>query len=240
MKKILSTLILGLAWAAASSAEEFAGLRKTLSERMPEVTLGEIRKLPTLELYEVQANGMSVFYTDARGELAFIGELIETKTRNNLTQARKQELMKADFATLPMDKAIVNVKGDGSRKLAVFSDPDCPYCRQLEQELAGLSNVTIYTFLFPLAQLHPDAARKARLVWCAPDRAKAWEALMLKGTEPPAAGTDCEAPLGAIAEVAKNLWIQGTPGMIFPSGRLVPGVLPKAEIESLLAGTPKS
>ena len=149
-------------------------------------------------------------------------------------------MLKTDFSALPFDKAIVKVKGDGSRKLAVFSDPDCPYCKQLEQELAGVTNVTVYTFLFPLAELHPDASRKARLIWCAPDKIKAWDELMLDGKEPPAAAPDCEAPLGGIADVARKLWINGTPGMVTESGRIVPGVLPRTQIESLLQGAPHS
>ena len=132
------------------------------------------------------------------------------------------------------------MKGSGVRRLAVFSDPDCPYCKELERELKDVTDVTIYTFLYPLAQLHPDATRKARLIWCAADRATAWDHLMLEGREPPAAGNDCEAPIGAVADVARKLWILGTPGMVFSSGKLVPGVLPRAQIETLLNAAGKS
>lgn len=223
-----------------ATAGEFDPLRGTLAEKMPQVTIGDIRKLPYADLYEVQGNGVNVFYTDAEGKVAFFGNLVDLQTQVNLSEQRKQELMVVDFSALPLDKAVVTVKGNGGRKLAVFSDPDCPYCKQLEQELRDVTDVTIYTFLYPLADLHPDAPRKARLVWCASDRAKAWEELMLNGKEPAAASPECEAPLGAVADVAKKMWILGTPGMVFDSGKLVPGAIPRAQIEELLSTDRKS
>jgi thiol:disulfide interchange protein DsbC len=217
-----------------AGAGEFPDLRRTLSEKLPQVKIGEIRKLPQADLYEVQANDVDLFYTDAKGEVGLFGNLVNLADNANLSEQRKQEWMTVDFATLPLSKAVVTVKGSGARKLAVFSDPDCPYCQRLERELAGMTDVTIYTFLYPIANLHPDAPRKSRLVWCADDRAKAWEDLMLQGREPGAAGPDCEAPLGAVADTAKKIWINGTPGIVFESGKLVPGAIPREQIESLL------
>lgn len=240
MKNFLFLSAIYLFASQSAAAGEFEELRRTLTERMPQVTIGEIRKLPYADLYEVQGNGMNVFYTDAKGEIGLFGTLTDLQTRANLSEQRKQELMVVDFSALPLDKAIVTVKGSGARRLAVFSDPDCPYCKQLEQELKDVTDVTIYTFLYPLADLHPDAPRKARLVWCAADRAKAWEHLMLLGKEPAAAGAECEAPIGAVADVAKKYWILGTPGMVFSSGKLVPGSIPKAQIEALLSPDEKS
>ncbi len=234
MKKFLLLSAIYLFAPQVARAEDFEELRRNLSEKMPQVTIGEIRKLPYADLYEVQGNGVNVFYTDAKGEVALFGTLTDLKTRANLSEQRKQELMVVDFSALPLDKAIVTVKGSGARKLAVFSDPDCPYCKQLEQELKDVTDVTIYTFLYPLADLHPDAPRKARLVWCAADRSQAWEQLMLQGKEPAAASSDCEAPIGAVADVAKKFWILGTPGIVFSSGKLVPGGIPRAQIETLL------
>jgi len=133
-----------------------------------------------------------------------------------------------------IDRAIVTVKGSGARKLAVFSDPDCPYCKQLERELDGISDVTIYTFLYPIVSLHPDAARKARLVWCASDRARAWSELMLRGREPENAAS-CPSPLADNLVLGGKLSIDGTPGIVFPSGRLVPGVIARDLIERYLS-----
>ncbi|MBC8007792.1 MAG: DsbC family protein [Prolixibacteraceae bacterium] len=240
MKNVLLLSAIYLFAPQLAAAEDYEELRRNLTEKMPQVTIGEIRKLPYADLYEIQGNGVNIFYTDAKGEVALFGNLMELQTRANLSEQRKQELMVVDFSQLPLDKAIVKVKGSGARKLAVFSDPDCPYCKQLEQELKDVTDVTIYTFLYPLADLHPDAPRKARLIWCASDRAQAWEQFMFEGREPAAAGSDCEAPIGAVADIAKKFWITGTPGMVFVSGKLVPGVIPRAQIETLLNPDGKS
>jgi thiol:disulfide interchange protein DsbC len=133
-----------------------------------------------------------------------------------------------------MDKAIVKVKGDGSRKIAIFTDPDCPYCKRLEHELAKVSNVTVYVFLLPLPQLHPDAPRKARAVWCSADPAKAWDALMLEGQEPAAPGPECKDPIAEVAKVADAIGIRGTPGVAFANGKLVPGAIGAEQIEQYL------
>lgn len=224
---------LGLLCAPALADAQIDALRKTLEARMPGVKIGAIARTPW-GLYEVVGNGYNVFYTDASGEVGFFGPVMNLATRENLTERRQQELSKVDFARLPLEKAIRKVKGDGSRKLVLFSDPDCPYCRQLEKELIAVDNVTIYTFLLPIRELHPDAPRKSRLVWCAPDRARAWDELMLMGRLPEKPDETCATPLADIDALARELHIDGTPGMIFENGRLVPGVLPAQQIEALM------
>jgi thiol:disulfide interchange protein DsbC len=214
-------------------ADETA-IRKSLMASMPDLKIESVRKLDRVDLYEVVANGRSVFYTDPLGETAIVGKMVDVRTRENLTQQRITELSRVDFSVLPLERAIVTVKGGGTRKLAVFADPDCPYCKQLERELDGVDDVTIYTFLFPLTSLHPDAARKARLIWCAPDRARAWSELMLRGREPDNGG-DCASPIAQNLELGEKLSIEGTPGIVFPSGRLVPGVIGRDQIERYLA-----
>lgn len=236
LKHSLITLSLLSAFSSAHSAD-VEKMRKQLTERMPGMQIGTITKAPHAGLYEVVANGFNVFYTDENANIAIIGRMIDLKTKKDLVEARTQALQHVNFASLPLDKAIVKVKGDGSRKLAVFSDPDCPFCLELEQELAKVDNVTIYTFLYPLAEIHPDAERKAKLVWCAKDRAKAWDELMLQGKEPDAAEGTCEAPLQAIQDFAKKVWITGTPGMVFANGKLVPGTLKSVQIEQQLTAS---
>lgn len=208
-------------------------IRANLEKRMAGAQIGAITKSPIAEMYEVVINGINIMYTDANADYGFFGNLVNLKTKQSLTQKRAEELAFVDFGAIPLDKAIVKVKGDGSRKIAVFSDPDCPYCKQLERELALLDNVTIYTLLYPLEQIHPDARRKAEAVWCATDRAKAWDNLMLLGKEPEP-GTKCDTPITDIAEVAQKLYINGTPGMVFENGKLVPGVLTAPDIEDAL------
>jgi thiol:disulfide interchange protein DsbC len=229
---LATTLMLAAAGALGGEVED--QLRATLAQRLPGITIESITKLPQLDLYEVVSTGKRIFYTDAKGEFGLVGNLIDLKTRANLTQQRQDELNVVDFAQLPLDKAIVKVKGDGSRKLAVFTDPDCPFCKRLEHELAKVSDVTVYVFLFPLPKLHPDAPRKARAVWCAADPAKAWDALMLEGKEPAAPGPECKDPLAEVAKVADAIGIQGTPGLAFPNGKLVPGAIGAEQIEQYL------
>lgn len=221
------------AWPFESIAAEYAELRKILMQRMPGVRIGEIRTTPVDGLVEVVANGLNVFYSSASGDHVIIGEMIESASKRNLGRERAEALHTIDFASLPLDKAIVKVKGSGARKLALFSDPDCPFCKQLERELSAITDVTIYTFLLPIPSLHPDARRKAEQVWCAPDRARAWDDLMLSGREP-AAGTSCDTPLSEIAQLADRLNIAGTPGIVFGNGRLVPGAISRLEIEKHL------
>lgn len=223
-----------LCCAASAAFADEAAIRKALTASMPDLKIESVRKLPKLELFEVVVNGRNIIYSDARGETAFVGKMMDVRTQENLTEKRIEDLLRVNFSQLPLDKAIVEVKGSGARKVAVFSDPDCPYCKQLEKELAGITDVTVYTFLYPLVSIHPDAARKARLVWCAPDRAKAWGDLMLKGLEP---GNDasCASPINENIALAGKLSIEGTPGIVFASGRLVPGMIQRAAIEKYLS-----
>lgn len=221
------------AFAAPLHAEETAALRETLQAAMPDVRIGEIRRT-SWGMYEVVANGISVFYTDAKGEVGFFGRAIALKTKTDLSQQRATELRRVDFSQLPLDKAIVRVKGKGTRKLALFADPDCPFCRQMEPDLARLDDVTIYTFLLPLPSLHPDAMRKATLIWCAPDRSQAWDDWMLRGKLPENGNLGCATPILEVAELAKRLNIEGTPGLVFSDGQLVPGALPREEMEARL------
>ncbi|MBI5751148.1 MAG: DsbC family protein [Hydrogenophilales bacterium] len=240
LKRTVLALSLFTTIGAAHSANQDE-IRKLLTERMPGAQLGAITKAPYGGLYEVVLNGLNVFYTDENANVAIIGKVIDLKTNKDLVEARTQELQHVDFASLPLDKAIVKVKGNGSRKVAVFSDPECPFCQELEKELAKVSDVTIYTFLFPLVEIHPDAERKAKLVWCAEDRAKAWDELMLQGKEPTASEKPCEVPFQAIQEIAKKAWISGTPGLVFADGKLVPGVIKSFQIErNLGASQPKA
>jgi thiol:disulfide interchange protein DsbC len=143
-------------------------------------------------------------------------------------------LNRVEFSSLPLDLAIRKVKGTGERKLAVFSDADCPFCAKLETELKGIDNVTIYTFLYPIDQLHPDAARKSRAIWCAPDRAKAWDDFFVSGKLPDNAG-DCKHPVQATAELGRKLRVNATPTLVFADGSVIPGALPAAQLEQQLA-----
>ena len=230
--RLVSLLPLVACLFGTASADE-AKIRAAVSDSIGGVNIREINKTPVEGLYEVVLNGFDILYVDGSGKYALQGNLMELKTRTSLTAKRVEALQHIDFSTLPLDRAIVKTKGNGARKLAVFSDPDCPYCQQLERELREIDNVTIYTFLLPLTEIHPDAARKARLVWCAEDKAKAWEDLMLRRKEPAGKG-ECDTPIEQVAGIAGKHFINGTPAMVFASGKLVPGVVPWQKLDPML------
>lgn len=218
----------------AAQADE-AAIRQTFAERYPQVSVQSVAATPLPGLFEVYAGGQ-ILYADEKAEHLVMGPLVETRTRTNLSQQRLEALSAVKFDRLPLDKAIPIVKGKGERKIAVFSDPDCPFCKRLEQDLAGMDNLTVYLFLLPLAELHPQAVALSKDIWCAEDRAQAWSAYMLAGKKPEA-GRSCDHPVDAIAKLAGELGIQGTPAIILPNGRRLDGAVPAARLESLLKGS---
>lgn len=232
LRQILSKLVLVALVISATACADESSVKKELAAKFPDMPVHSVKKAPVKGLYEVVA-GQQVFYVDEKVDHVLLGNLIDTKTRRNLTDERREELMRVRFESLPLDDAIKIVKGNGERKLAVFEDPDCPFCHKLEAELAKMDNLTVYVFLLPLDQLHPQASVKSRQVWCAPDRAKAWLDVMTTGALPDNKG-DCPNPVARIGDLAQKLRIGGTPAIVFESGRLVPGAIPQAKIEELL------
>jgi thiol:disulfide interchange protein DsbC len=237
LRQILSKLVLFALVMSATACADENSVKKELAAKFPDIPVHSVKKAPVKGLYEIVA-GQQVFYVDEKVEHVFLGNLIETKSQRNLTAERRESLMRVKFESLPFDDAIKIVKGKGERKLAVFEDPDCPFCRKLEADLAKMDNLTIYVFLLPLDQLHPEASLKSRKVWCAPDRVKAWLDVMTTGALPDNAG-DCPNPVARTGELAQKLRIGGTPALVFESGRLVPGAIAQAKIEELL-GEPKA
>lgn len=231
LKRIVASSLSLFLLACTAQADE-AAIKKTMEDRFQGAVVKSIAKTPIKGIYEVVVEGQ-ILYVDEKADYFIAGALVDTKTKKNLTQARMQDLNKVDFSALPLDLAIKVVKGNGKRKLVVFSDPDCPFCKKLERELVGLNNVTIYTFLFPIASLHPNAGDRAKAVWCSPDRAKAWNDLMLNGVEPKNSAT-CDTPLEKVAALGRKLNVNGTPALIFADGRRIPGAAALADIEKFL------
>lgn len=234
--KNLLLLVLSLGSAAISlvSYANEAMLKKSIEAAYPKFSVDSISKTPYAGLYEVYIGGQ-IIYTDEKFSFLIVeGRVVDPKSKKDLTTERLTELNKIDFAGLPLDLAIKVVKGNGSRKMAVFSDPDCPFCKRLEQnELVDISDATIYTFLLPLDQLHPDAANKAKLIWCAPDKAKAWQDWVINGVLPKKSAS-CDAPLEKIANVAKKYAVTSTPTLFFADGKRLTGAYPAAEIDKAL------
>lgn len=189
--------------------------------RFPGLKVDLVRVTPMPGLYEIQV-GPDLLYADANVNYVLQGSLIDARARRDLTAERLETLQKVSFDTLPLDRAIKQVKGDGSRQIAVFEDPNCGYCKQLQRTLQDVDNVTVYTFLFPI--LAPDSTTKSRNIWCSADPAKAWQDWMLKGQAAPEA--QCDTPIEANLALGRKLNVQGTPALFFSDGSRVNGALP--------------
>ena len=231
--KLVTTLLAGAAFAMGTSAfAQEAVIRKALTERIPQLqNIEEISATPMKGLYEVRM-GTDVFYTDAAGNYLIQGELIDTKARRNLTEDRINKLTAINFDALPLADAFTIVRGNGKRKIAVFEDPNCGYCKRFEKDLQNVDNITVYMFLYPI--LSPDSAEKSRNIWCAKDRVKEWEDHMLREKVTPAASCDTAAIQRNLALGRKHK-ITGTPTIIFQDGTRVPGAISAQEVEKRLA-----
>ncbi len=228
IRTLLAAASLGVALSA--TAQEPA-IRKTLVERIPQLEkIDEIRQTPMKGLYEVRV-GTDVFYTDTKGNFLIQGELIDTQARRNLTEDRIKQLTAVDFNALPLQDAFVTVRGNGKRKLVVFADPNCGYCKRFERDLLNVDNITIHTFLYPI--LSPDSAEKSRNIWCAKDRLAIWNDWMLRDKTPPPASCDTAALQRNLA-FGKKHKITGTPTLLFTNGARIPGAIGSAEIEKRL------
>jgi thiol:disulfide interchange protein DsbC len=230
----LATLLVAALLLAGTACAQEDSVRKGFAAKFPQVTIQSVTKLPDLNLYEVVAEG-DIYYVDEKVDYIIDGEIISTKTMTNLTKQRKQKLSAIPFNDLPLELAFKRVKGKGERKLAVFSDPDCPFCKRIEGDLAKLDNVTIYMFLYPIEGLHPGAPEVAKRIWCSPDKIKAWDEYMTSKVRPSAAST-CDNPVDKIVEYGRKKNINGTPTLIFANGDRVPGAISAAQIEALLSG----
>jgi thiol:disulfide interchange protein DsbC len=228
----LSFLVLSAAAANANEDE----VMKRVRERFPQSFVEKVFRTPYPNVYEVLMDN-KLFYTDEQVSYVMVGNLIDVKTSQNLTQQRLRKLTAIEWKDLPLDLAIRKVKGDGSRRLAVFSDPMCPHCATLERELAKITNVTIYTFLYPIERLHKGATDRSRAIWCSPDRAKAWDEYMLNRVEPRA--KPCPDPIKKLDELGTRLKVSSTPTLVFGDGTVVIGGIPAAQVDKLLSEAAK-
>ena len=229
---ILGTIALGACLTA--NADE-AAIRKNLGERIPQLLkIDEVSKSAMPGLFEIRVNGTEIYYTDAEGHFLIQGNLIDTRQKRNLTEERIDKLTAVSFDALPVKDAFTIVRGNGKRKLAVFEDPNCGYCKHFERDLQKVDNVTVYMFLYPI--LGSDSAKKSEAIWCAKDRVRAWQDWMIRDQAPTAATNGCN--LDAIArnlELGRKHKITGTPTLLFVDGTRVPGAIATAQIEKYLA-----
>ena len=234
LKKMLS-LTLAAAFASLAVADE-ADIKKAMEARLG-TKVESVAKSGYLGLYEVYADG-AIFYTDDKVSAIVVGgQMIDAKSMKNVTDERMKKLTAIRFSDLPLDRAIKQVRGDGKRVLATFEDPNCGYCKRLAKDMQKLENVTIYTFLMPI--LSPDSLEKSNRIWCASDRAKAWNDWMQEGKAPSGKG-DCDtSAVKKTVDLGRKLAISGTPTMFFADGERIPGAVPLAQIEQKLAPAPK-
>jgi len=210
-------------------------LRKNLTERIPQLQkIDEVTKSPVPGLYEVRVNGAEIYYSDAEGNFLIQGSVIDTRQRRNLTEERIDKLTAIHVDDLSLKDAFTIVRGNGKRKLIVFEDPNCGYCKRFERDLQKVDNVTVHMFLYPI--LGPDSLEKSKAVWCAKDRGKAWQDWMVRDQPLKSASCDISA-IQRNVEVGRKHRITGTPTLLFADGTRVPGALDTQQIEKHLAET---
>jgi thiol:disulfide interchange protein DsbC len=221
--------------AGAPAAGSEAAVRKALTERAPSLgTIDEVTRTPIPGLFEVRV-GTELFYADAEGNYLINGQIIDLRAKRNLTEDRLEKLLALDFDALPARDAFTIVRGNGKRKLAVFEDPNCGYCKRFERDMQKIDNVTVYLYLLPI--LGPDSMEKSKAIWCSRDKGKAWLDLMVRNTPVPKVEGACDtAALDRNVAFAKKNKITGTPTLVFADGSRVPGAIAAADVEKLLAG----
>ena len=233
--KLLQQIVLAglMACSLGTAMAQEAVIRKNLVERLPNLPkIDEVSKTPMNGLYELRVNDSEIFYTDAEGNFLIQGNLIDTKAKRNLTEERVEKLSAIDFGALPLKDAFTVVRGNGKRKMAVFEDPNCGYCKRFERDLQKVSDVTVYMFLYPI--LSPDSIEKSKNIWCTKDKAKAWHDMMVRDQPAPKGACDTATIERNIA-FGKKHKITGTPTVFFVDGSRVPGAIGAPQVEKLLA-----
>jgi thiol:disulfide interchange protein DsbC len=231
-----ATTCLALAILAGTALAETAtetAVRKIIEPRLgDEAKVDSVTKTPYGGLFEIRT-GNEILYTDEKAQYLFVGRVLDSKTLQDYTKARQDELSRIRFSDLPLESAMKMVKGNGKRVIAVFEDPNCGYCKKFRQTLQDVDNVTVYTFMYNI--LAPDSAVKSKNIWCTADRSKAWDDWMLSGKAAPTAPANCNTPNDKIFALGQKMHITGTPTVFFTDGTRVPGAIEKAALEARLA-----
>jgi len=196
-----------------------------------------VRRMPFGGLWEVLVDG-EIFYVDANVDYIIAGRVFDGRTREDLTERSREDLLRVDVKALPLELAVKTVRGDGSRTLVTFEDPNCGYCKKLQRDMQTLNNVTIYTFLYAI--LSPDSIEKSKGVWCSKDQALAWREIMSENKAPAAPAADCKAPVDQVIALGQKLGVNGTPTLFFADGRRVTGAVPMDRIEQRLVDAGKT
>ena len=214
-------------------AQTEATIKRTLEERLQGLRIQSVTRTPYAGLWEIRTEDNEIVYTDEKASFIFVGSIRDARDpARNLTEERIQQLTAVKFSELPLNQAFKIVRGNGRRQLAYFTDPNCPYCRQLERELLQLDDVTLHIFLYPI--LAADSMPKARAVWCSSDKVKTWNALMLEGVQPPPAPAGCDAPIEKTLALGQKLRVRSVPTLVLANGVRIPGYKPARELSKLI------
>lgn len=229
--KSFKKVVLGLiaAMSVVSAQADVSTLQANLKKNYPATKVTSVDETPIKGIYEVVL-GKNLAYTDVTGDYFLFGDIIRMKDQSNLSSQKRDELKKIDFKSLPFKDAITYKRGNGSRKLAVFSDPQCPFCKRLETELMKLDNVTIYVFTNPLVGLHPEARNLSKKIWCSKDKQKAWRDYLISSIEPTSDGL-CVNPVDSNVQLSRELGFDGTPMTILEDGTVVAGAVSVGELD---------
>src|SRR6267143_5269971 len=232
MLRAMTTVAL-LAFTAANAAADEAQIRRVIEGKLGGVKVEGVQPGP-LGLYEVRfrsSGGTRIVYTDADATHIFLGKIYDTQGDRDITEERLRKLNAIKFDALPLEQAVKIQRGNGKRVMAMFSDPYCPACKQFEQTLQQVDDITIYVFMYPV--IRPELSEQSKAVWCSPDRSKAWLDLALRGNRP-AAGSACESPVDKNLALGRGLGVNSTPTLIFANGERVAGGLAAADLQQLL------
>jgi thiol:disulfide interchange protein DsbC len=229
-----AVLAIVLAVSRPALADE-AAVRRMMQEKLRGGgQIESVQKAAFGDLYEVvvrSADGPQVYYVDSGANVIIAGQMIEAKSGRNLTEERQRKLNTIKWASLPFGDAVTTTRGAGRRKIAVFSDPNCPYCKRFEKDLAKLDDITMHIFLYPV--IRPESVTQTKSVWCSNDRAKAWNDLMLRDI-PPTAKPDCDTPVEKLVALGRKLGANSTPTWFLETGERYQGALPLDEVTRLL------
>ncbi len=229
MRKVLIALAAALFVVSCGVQASPDEVKKALAIKFPDLKTERITKTNFAGMYEV-FTGAEIFYTDDKASFVVSGNVIDTATRANLTQARLSTLTAIKFDDLPFENAIKLVRGDGSRRVAVFEDPLCGYCKKFEADLNSIDNMTAYIFLYPI--LAEDSTKKSNAIWCSKDKLAAWQDWMLREKAPQDAPANCKTPTEQVLALGQKLRVNGIPATFFEDGERISGALPKEAIEA--------
>ena len=234
MKALIRVIAVALGALALSALADEAQIRRAIESKLGGGRIEGIQPAPVSGLWEVRfrtSRGVDVIYSDATGSYLIKGNIYDLKTERDLTDERLRKLNAIRFDSLPLAQAVQVQRGNGKRVVAMFSDPYCPYCQQIEKSLQQIDDITVYVFMYPV--IKPELADHSKAVWCSPDRAKAWLDLALRGKRPTGSAS-CETPVEKNLELGRSLGVNSTPTLIFANGERVSGGLPAADLKELL------